>query len=71
MRARTLQLETIYPSETTGEYVTLGICDGLLFGFLAGLLLGNFFISLLVGMIPGAVLGIALYRRNQNQNISA
>ncbi len=58
----TLQQETLYPSETTGEHLALGIGTGTLLGFLGGLLSGYLLIGMLIGMIPGLVVGILLYR---------
>jgi F0F1-type ATP synthase assembly protein I len=66
----TAQTETLYPSETTGEYLTLGTAVGILLGYVGGLMLSNFPLGLLVGAVFGLLLGIYLYRYHKRQEYS-
>jgi F0F1-type ATP synthase assembly protein I len=59
--------ETLYPSETTGEYLTLGTAVGILLGYVGGLMLSSFPVGLLVGAVSGLLLGMYLYRHHKRQ----
>jgi F0F1-type ATP synthase assembly protein I len=63
----TAQTETLYPSETTGEYLTLGTAVGVLLGYIGGLMLNNFLMGLLIGAVFGLMVGIYLYRNHKRQ----
>jgi tetrahydromethanopterin S-methyltransferase subunit C len=63
----TAHTETLYPSETTGEYLTLGTAVGVLLGYVGGLMLSNFLVGLLVGAVFGLFVGMYLYRYHKRQ----
>jgi F0F1-type ATP synthase assembly protein I len=63
-----LQTETLYPSETRGDYLALGGFWGLLLGFLLGVMLGGVFTGLIVGVLLGVVLGMGEYRHMRHHH---
>jgi uncharacterized membrane protein len=51
-----------HPSETTGEYLGIGMFFGLVVGLLFGMMLGSMVLAATAGLMLGALLGVLLNR---------